>query len=393
MPVRCLGGSGMTKIWKGLLLIAVLIIVTGMAVAAGENKDPYVIGAFVSASGPNAPLGVPERDTLMMVEQMINKKGGINGHPLKVIIEDDASDNTSAVKAAKKLIEQDKVCAIIGGSGTGPSLAVAPIAESVGVTQISMAAGIAITNPIKKWVFRVAPMDSIVVAELFSYFKTKNISKFAIIYDSNAFGVSGRDQLKQLAPKYKMTITAEESFASKDTDMTVQLTKIRTTGAQAIICWGTNPGPAQVVKSAQLLGITIPLFMSHGVANQAFIDQAGPAADGVTLAAVKLIVAGQLPGSDPQKKVLKDYADAFQKQYGRSADHYGGHAWDALNIIVQALQKAGNDRAKLRDEIEKTVNFSGIGGVFNYSPANHDGLKKSCTMIKIVKGKWTLLKK
>jgi branched-chain amino acid transport system substrate-binding protein len=388
-----MGGNGMSKIYKGIWLIFVLIIVTGIAMAAGESKAPYVVGAFVSASGPNAPLGVPERDTLAMVEQLINKKGGINGHPLKVIIEDDASDNTGAVKAAKKLIEQDNVCAIIGGSGTGPSLAVAPIAESAGVAQMSMAAGIAITNPIKKWVFRVAPMDAIVVAKLFDYFKTKNISKFAIIYDSNAFGVSGRDQLKLLAPKYNMTVAAEESFASKDTDMTVQLTKIRTTGAQAIVCWGTNPGPAQVAKSAQLLGITTPLFMSHGVANQAFIDQAGPAADGVTLAAVKLIVADQLAGSDPQKKVLKAYAEAFQKQYGRSADHYGGHAWDALNIIVQALRKVGDDRTKLRDEIEKTVNFSGIGGIFNYSPVNHDGLKESCTMIKIVKGKWTLLGK
>ena len=383
----------MGKLSKGLLLFAVLVFITGMAIAAGESKAPYVVGAFVSSSGPNAPLGVPERDTLLMVEEMINQKGGINGHPLKVIIEDDASDNTNAVKAAKKLIEQDNVCAIIGGTGTGPSLAVAPISENAGVAQMSMAAGVAITNPIKKWVFRVAPMDSIVAGRLLDYFKTKNISKFAVIYDSNAFGSSGRDQLKLLAPKYNMTIVAEESFASKDTDMTVQLTKIRTTNAQAIVCWGTNPGPAQVAKNVQQLGITIPLFMSHGVANQAFIDQAGPAADGVTLAAVKLIVADQLPGSDPQKKVLKAYAEAFQLKYGRSADHYGGHAWDALNIIVQALRKAGDNRAKLRDEIEKTTNFSGIGGVFNYAPDNHDGLKESCTMIKIVKGKWTLLKK
>jgi branched-chain amino acid transport system substrate-binding protein len=383
----------MCKSFRGLMLIAVLIMATGLAIAAGDSKTPYVVGAFVSASGPNAPLGVPERDTLIMLEEQINKKGGIDGHPLKVIIEDDASDNTNAVKAAKKLIEQDKVCAIIGGSGTGPSLAVAPIAESAGVTQISMAAGIAITNPIKKYVFRVAPMDAIVVGKMFDYFKTKNVSRIAIIYDSNAFGASGRDQLKLLAPKYKMKVVAEESFASKDTDMTVQLTKIRTTNAQAIVCWGTNPGPAQVAKNVQQLGITIPLFMGHGVANQAFIDQAGPAANGVTLAAVKLIVADQLSGSDPQRKVLKAYAEDFQKKYGRSADHYGGHAWDALNIIVEALRKTEGNRAKLRNEIEKTTKLPGIGGVFNYSPEDHDGLKESCVMITIVKGKWILLEK
>ena len=328
-----------------------------------------------------------------MLEEQINKSGGINGNPLKVIIEDDASDNTNAVKAAKKLLEQDNVCAIIGGSGTGPSMAVASITEATGVTQIAMAAGVAITNPIKKWVFRTAPMDAIVVGKLLDYLTTQKISKFAIIYDSNAFGSSGRDQLKLLAPKYNMTVVAEESFASKDTDMTVQLTKIRTTEAQAIICWGTNPGPAQVAKNVQQLGITLPLFMSHGIANQAFIDQAGSAANGVTLPAVKLIIGDQLPSSDPQKKILIQYAQTFLKKYGRSADHYGGHACDALNIIVNALRKVGDDRTKLRDEIEKTTNFSGIGGVFNYSPENHDGLKESCVMIKIINGKWTLLKK
>ncbi len=363
------------------------------AVSADSAKKPYVVGAFISVSGPNAPLGVPEQDTLLMLEEQINQEGGINGHPLKVIIEDDASNNTNAVKIARKLIEQDKACVLIGGTGTGPSLAVAPIAEEAGITQISMAAGIAITNPIKKWVFRTAPLDALVVGKLLSYMAGKKITKFAVIYDSNAFGSSGKDQLKLLAPKYNMKIVGEESFASKDTDMTVQLTKIRTTGAQAIVCWGTNPGPAQVAKNVQQLGISLPLFMSHGIANQAFIVQAGSAANGVTLPAVRLIAADQLSGSDPQKEALKQYAKAFKKKYGRSADHYGGHASDALNIVVRALRKVGDNPAKLRDEIEKTTNFSGIGGVFNYSPTDHDGLVDPCVMIQIINKKWTLLKK
>ena len=383
------------KIYLRILLMLMVVMLITSAVSLGiEVKNPYVIGAFVSVSGPNAPLGTPERDTLLMLEEKINKKGGINGHPLKLVIEDDASDNTNAVKAAKKLIEQDNVVAIIGGSGTGPTMAVIPIAEAAGVPQISMAAGLAITDPIKKFVFRVAPTDQLVAGKILGYLNQNKISKIAIIYDSNAFGSSGRDQLRQLAPKFRVNIVAEESFASKDTDMTVQLTKIRTTDAQAIICWGTNPGPAQVAKNVQQLGITLPLFMSHGVANQAFLDQAGPAANGIMLPAVKLIIANELPDSDPQKKVLLQYSREFQERFNRPADHYGGHAWDALNIIVNALNKVGSDRAKLRDEIEKTTRFSGIGGVFNYSPTNHDGLSnESCAMLKIVKGKWTLLKK
>ena len=383
------------KIYLRILLMLMVVMLVASAVSLGiEVKNPYVIGAFVSVSGPNAPLGTPERDTLLMLEGKINKKGGINGHPLKLVIEDDASDNTNAVKAAKKLIEQDNVVAIIGGSGTGPTMAVIPIAEAAGVPQMSMAAGLAITDPIKKFVFRVAPTDLLVAGKILGYLNQNKISKIAIIYDSNAFGSSGRDQLRLLAPKYQVNILAEESFASKDTDMTVQLTKIRTTDAQAIICWGTNPGPAQVAKNVQQLGITLPLFMSHGVANQAFLDQAGPAANGIMLPAIKLIIANELPDSDPQKRVLLQYSREFQERFNRPADHYGGHAWDALNIIVNALNKVGSDRAKLRDEIEKTTRFSGIGGVFNYSPTNHDGLNnESCAMLKIVKGKWTLLKK
>lgn len=378
---------------KVLFLIALMAMLTGMVWAA-DSKTPYVVGAFVSASGPNAPLGVPERDTLIMLEEQINKNGGINGHPLKLLVEDDASDNTNAVKAAKKLIEQDQVCAIIGGSGTGPTMAVVPITEAAGVPHLSMAAGMAITNPIKKWVFRVAPTDTVVGGRLLEYLAKQKITKVAIIYDSNAFGTSGRDQVKALAPKYKISIVAEESFGSKDTDMTVQLTKIRTTSAQAIICWGTNPAPAQVAKNVQQLGITIPLFMSHGVADQTFLDQAGPAANGIILPAVKLIVVNELPASDPQKAVLLQYNQQFKAKFGRSADHYGGHAWDALYIIVQGLKKVGDDRAKLRNEIEKTKNFVGVAGIFTYSATDHDGLSpNSCPLLKIANKKWTLLKK
>lgn len=376
------------------VVLGALIFTAGLALAATDANKPYVVGAFVSVSGPNAPLGTPERDTLLMLEEQVNKKGGINGHPLKLIIEDDGSDNTNAVKAAKKLIEQDNVCALIGGSGTGPSLAVAPIVEESGVTQVSMAAGIAITNPLKKWVFRVAPTDAIAAGKILDYLRKHKIAKIAIIYDANAFGVSGRDQLKALAPKYRVTIVAEESFGSKDTDMTVQLTKIRTTDAQAIVCWGTNPGPAQVAKNVQQLGITLPLFMSHGVADQTFIDSAGAAADGVMLPAVKLIVADQLPNSDPQKRVLLAYEKAFRAKFNRKADHYGGHGYDAFNLVVNALRKVGDDRGKIRDQIEKTAKYVGIAGIFNFSAQDHDGLSPdSCAMLKISDGKWTFVKK
>lgn len=383
----------MKQKWIVFLLIVWVIGCLSTAYAE-KNASPYVIGAICSITGPNAPLGTPERDTLLMQEEQVNKKGGINGHPVKIIIEDDGSDNTNAVKAAKKLIDQDQVCALIGSSGTGPTMAIIPVAESGEVPLVSMAAGLGITNPIKKWVFRSPQTDQLAVGRILDYLVKKKMSKVAMIYDSNAYGSSGRDQLRALAPQYKVAIAAEEAFATKDTDMTVQLTKIRMTDAQAIICWGTNPGPAQVAKNIQQLGINLPLFMSHGVANQAFLDQSGSAANGVLLPAGKLIVAKELSIADPQRKLLLAYAKEYQDKYGKPADTFGGHAWDAFNMIARAMKKAGNDRAKLRDEIEKTNHLPGIGGIFTYTASNHDGLGNDAfVMVKVSDGKWSLVKK
>jgi branched-chain amino acid transport system substrate-binding protein len=258
-----------------------------------------------------------------------------------------------------------------------------------------MAAGAAITNPLNKWVFRTAQTDILALKRILTYMNEKKLSKVAMIYDSNAYGTNGRDQLRLLAPGFKVSVVTEEAFATTDTDMTVQLTKIRTTDAQAIICWGTNPAPAQVAKNVQQLGITIPLFMSHGIANQKFLDMAGPAAEGIILPAGKLIVADQLPGSDPRKKLLLQYKKDYEKTYPNTlVDTFGGHGYDALQIVVNALKKAGDDRAKLRDAIENTTKLSGITGIFNFTAEDHDGLtNEAFVMVQIQKGKWTLLKK
>ena len=379
----------------GILMLVIGLAVVGNGWAEKSPKAPYVIGAVCSISGPNAPLGTPERDTILMLTDKLNQKGGVNGHPLKVVIEDDGSDNSTAVKAAKKLVEQDQVCALIGSSGTGPTMAMIPIAEESGVPQVSMAAGSTITIPLKKWVFRTAQTDNLALRKILTDLTRKrHCDKLALLYDSNAYGSNGRDQLRSLAPQYKAALVAEEAFATKDTDMTVQLTKIRTTEAEAIICWGTNPAPAQVAKNLQQLGITQPLIMSHGVANQAFLDQAGPAADGVILPAGKLIVAAELPAADPQKKLLLEYARDFEAKYNRPADSFGGYAWDALNIIVHALQRAGDNRVKLRDAIEGTRRLPGVSGMFTYTADNHDGLSGDAfVMVRVSKGQWHLIKK
>ena len=235
-------------VWLMAFLALALLVQPGLL----AGKEPYVIGAFFSVTGPNAPLGTPERDTVLMLEEQINKAGGIDGHPLKMIVEDDASDPTSSVKAVKKLLEQDKVLAVVGGSGTGNAAAVVNLFTEAKIPFLTCCAGTAgVTNPVLPYVFRTPQTSRVMLDRILDYLQAAKLAKAGIIYDSNAYGTDGRDQFRAMAPKSGVTIVAEESFNTKDTDFTVQLTKVKNAGAQAIICWGTNPAPAILTRNRQ----------------------------------------------------------------------------------------------------------------------------------------------
>lgn len=369
------------------------VLFAALSGCSAQTPDTYKIGGLFAVTGNNSPLGTPEKETALMVAEQINAKGGINGHKVEVIVYDTESDETKAVTLAKKLIEQDKVLAIIGPSSTGESMALIDTVEKAQVPLISAAASAQITTPVKKWVFKTPQSDALAAAELFDYLKAKGLTNVALLASSGGFGTTGKAALEAAAPQYGIKFVASESFGDKDTDMTVQLTKIKSTDAKALIVWGTNPGPALISKNAKQLGLSIPVFDSHGIANQAFLDLAGDAASGVVLPAGKLLAVDTLPDSDPQKSVLAAYAKDFKAKYNKNADTFGGHAWDAMSLVGAALQKVGADKAKIRDEIENTKNFAGISGVFNMSAQDHNGLTKGAfVMIKIVNGKWTVEK-
>lgn len=358
---------------------------------------PYKIGAIFSVSGANSPLGTPEKQTVDMMVEQINAKGGINGHPLQAIIYDDNSDATQAVTLAKKLIEQDNVLAIIGPSGSGPSVAIVDTVMKAGIPLITCAASDAITKPVenRSWVFSTPQLSSLAVDKIVEYLTTAGIKKVAFLTDSNTFGATGRDALLAALPKVSITVSADEKYNTADTDMTAQLTKIKATDAQAVICWGTNPGPAIIAKNMKQLAITLPLINSHGIANLAFITLAGDAANGVIFPAGKLLVADQLADTDTQKAVLLQYKKDFEAKYGAgNANTFGGHAYDALTMVVKALGSVGADKAKIRDYIENNIkNLALTSGVFTMSPTDHNGLTKDAfVMIKIADQKWTWLK-
>lgn len=375
------------------IVCLVIAILTGCSQQQEAAKAPYKIGVVLDITGPASPLGTPEKETVEMLAKQITEAGGINGHPVEFVVLDNGSEETKCVMAVKKLIESHQVKAIIGPSTTGTTLAIAGMCEKAKIPLISCAAGIKITEPAKPYVFKTAQPDTLAAAKVIDYLKAQNITKIAVISDSNAFGASGLEQLQKQAPGAGITIVANDVFGSKDTDVTAQLTRISAKKPGAVVCWGTNPGPAIVAKNMKQLGIKAPLVMSHGIANKKFIELAGDAANGVVFPAGRLIVADAIADSDPQKKTLLEYAEQFQSTYKRSADTFGGHAWDAVQIVVKAMEKAGDDPAKIRDEIEKTQGFVGISGVFNFSPTDHNGLDKNAfVMVKIDGGKWTLLK-
>ncbi len=360
---------------------------------AALAAPPIKIGALFAVTGPASFLGEPERNTAQMVVDEINKAGGVKGRKLELITYDTGGDATKAVQLANKLVKNDQVVAIIGPSTTGDTMAVIPVVEKAQVPLISCSAGIKITEPVKKWVFKTAQNDTLAVARIYEQLKKERKSKVAILTVSDSFGSSGREQLKAQARHFGIQIISDDTYGPKDTDMTPQLTKIKSAKPDAIICWGTNPGPAVIARNAKQLGLAIPLYMSHGVSSKKFIELAGDAAEGIRLPSGKVLVADLLPKNDKQKGSLLAFIKDYQNHYRAEGDHFGGHAWDAMMLLKGAIERGGDKPAGIRNALEATRNFAGIGGVFSYSATDHAGLTKDAfTLVEVRKKDWVLVK-
>ena len=376
---------------RNLIAVVCAVFVLCSATLACASQ-PIRIGALFAVTGPASFLGEPEKNTLEMLVKELNAKGGVKGSKVELVVYDTQGDATKAVQLANKLIKNDKVAVIIGPSTTGETMAVIPIAEKEQVPLVSCAAGIKITDPVKKWVFKTPANDHVAGEKILEYaarLKQKNI---ALLTVSDSFGSSGREQLKVLAAQKGFKIVADEIFGPKDTDMTPQLTKIKGLKPDAIICWGTNPGPAVITRNLKQLGIKIPLYQSHGVASKKFIELAGAdAAEGVVLPAGKLTVYGLLKKNDPQQKLLREYDQAYKKAYGVEASTFGGYAYDGFHLVVDALKKSGATPEQIRAGIEQNKKLVGVSGIYSMSPTDHNGLDLSAfVMVKVSKGEWVL---
>src|ERR1700745_1206656 len=258
------------------------VIALGLASAVGQASAQVKVGAVLSITGPASFLGDPEKKTLEMYVDNSNPKGGVNGQKLQLVVYDDGGDANAARTFATRLVEEDKVVAMVGGTTTGATLAMIPVFEEAQIPLISLAGAIQIIEPVRKWVFKTPHTDKMACEKIFADLKQRNLTTVALISGTDAFGKSMRAQSVPVAPKAGITAAHEEAYGPRDSDMTPQLTNIKgKTGVQAVINPGFGQGPAIVTRNYRQSGTTVPFYQSHGVASKQFIDLGRPGADGV----------------------------------------------------------------------------------------------------------------
>ncbi|MFZ5758558.1 MAG: ABC transporter substrate-binding protein [Thermodesulfobacteriota bacterium] len=377
-------------------LLAAWAVAVFVALPAPAQAKAIKIGAILAETGGASFLGGPEARTIRMLVDKINAEGGINGDTIELIIKDSGGNPEKAISFAKQLIEEEKVLAIIGPSTSGETMSIKQICEEGKTIMLSCAAAEVIVNPVAKYVFKTPQKDSFVAKKIFMEMNRMGISKVAVLTDNTGFGKAGKEQIKAIAPEFKITIVAEETYDSKATDLSAIVAKIKANkDVQAVINWSVVPAQSIVAKNIRQTGWDVPLFQSHGFGNIKYVEAAGAAAEGIIFPAGRLLVADTLPADHPQKAVLVQYRDEYEAKFKETVSTFGGHGYDALMILVNAIKAAGStDSEKVRDAIENTKGFVGTGGIFNFSAEDHNGLDiDSVTMMTVKDGKFVLYEK
>jgi branched-chain amino acid transport system substrate-binding protein len=364
------------------------------ATPAHAGEPPLKVGALLSVTGPAAFLGAPEARTLEMLVAELNAKGGVAGRQLQLVVKDTGGSPEKAISFAKQLVDEEQVFAIIGPATSGETMAVKAIAEEAKVPLLSCAAAEAIVNPVGRYVFKTAQKDSHAIVKVFEQMKRVGATRIGLLSSNTGFGKAGRDQIAKLAPEHGIQIVADEVYDKAATDLTAEVTKLKAANVQAVLNWSIEPAQSIVLKNARQLGMTVPIFQSHGFANIQYVKAAGAAAEGVVFPASRIVVAEALPAKHAQKAVLVAYKKAYEARYGEDASAFGGYAHDALGLLVQAVKTAGPDREKVRAALEATKGWVGTSGVFTFTPADHNGLDVDAfEMVTVKDGKFVLLAK
>ncbi len=362
------------------------------AMLASAWAGTIKVGAIFAVTGPASFLGGPEARSAEMVVEKINKAGGINGETIELIIKDTAGSSEKAVSSAKQLIEEEKVVAIIGPSTSGESMAVKKIAEAGKTTLISCAAAEVIVDPVASCVFKTPQKDSFAAQMIFEEMQRLGIKTIAIAAGNDGFGKAGKAQLEKMAPNFGVKVAASETYDSKATDLSALVAKLKADDSiQAVVNWSVVPAQAIIAKNMRQAGWQVPLFQSHGFGNIKYAEAAGVAAEGIIFPCGRLLVVDDLDEANPQKALLAQYKKDYEAKYKEDASAFGGYAFDAMNMVVAAIRKGGNDRAKVREAVEGLQDFAGVGGMFSFGPQDHNGLTiDSFAMMTVKDGKFIL---
>ena len=365
---------------------------TGAGGGSGSTTGDIKIGVVLDITGAGASLGVPERQTIEMLAEQVNAGGGVNGRKVKLLIEDNQSTEDGAAKAASKLLSTDNVDILLGASRTGPSLAMRPIAEQAKKPMISLASNQKIVKG-STWVFKTAQNDRVVIERLVGDMQAAGHKNIAVVRDASGFGEGIPEMFTEVGKEAGIKVTKVEKYAPDATDFTAQMVNVRGAKPDATVIWGIPPAASLAQVAYRRLGIKAPVYQSHGIGNQVFLDTAGDSADGLRAALSRMLVADQLADNDPQKPVVTKFIADYKAKYGNSPSTFAGHAHDGFMIAIDSLKKAGTDPNKLRDAIEATTSSPGISGVFTMTPQDHSGLTKDAlVMVTVDKGKWTVAK-
>jgi branched-chain amino acid transport system substrate-binding protein len=357
------------------------------------------VGVTLSATGPAASLGIPEKNSFALVSTTIA------GLKVNYIILDDASDTTTAVKNARKLISEFKVDVIVGSTTTPNSLAIVDIVAEAETPMISMASAARIVDPMddkRRWVFKDAQSDTHMATAIVEHMSNHNIKTIAFIGFADAYGEGWWNELSKLAEVRKIKVVANERFNRTDTSVTGQVLKVLAAKPDAVMIAGSGTPAALPQKALREKGYKGPIYQTHGVANSDFLRIGGKDVEGTLLPAGPVLVAAQLPDDNPVKKSALEYYRRHESAYGKgSATTFGAHTWDAAallsNAVPVALKKAQPGtlefRRALRDALEATRNVAGAHGVYNMTPTDHVGLdQRSRVMVTVENGAWKLVK-
>jgi branched-chain amino acid transport system substrate-binding protein len=356
---------------KIVAFVAALLAVWAVPAPAAESVK---VGALLAVTGPASFLGAPEARTLQMLADDINAKGGIGGKKIELIIKDTGASPEKAISFAKQLINEEKVLAIIGPSTSGETMAIKNLAEEGKTLLLSCAAAEVIVQPVAKHVFKTPQKDSDAVLKIFQQMKKMGIKRIGVLSSNTGFGKAGKEQIEKLAPEQGIQIVMSETYDKAATDLTAEVTKLKAANVEGLVNWSIEPAQAIVIKNARQIGLTIPIFQSHGFGNVQYAKAAGAAAEGVMFPAGRLVVVDTLPSTHPQRAVLASYKKDYEAKFKEDVSTFGGHAYDAMAILAKSIKDVGTDPEKVRSAIENTKGFVGTGGIFNFSPTDHNGL-------------------